>query len=83
VGRLRTQAKYFVNVRLVALLLESVSKAGSKIVEKYGSIRMTQGQKLQRSLIELNGLIEVRHDTLVQGSVMKAECKIVQRQGSI
>jgi hypothetical protein len=48
-----------IKVRHNALLLESVQQAGSKIVEKFGSISMTRGQEGQRSLMVHNGPIRV------------------------
>jgi hypothetical protein len=83
VRELRTQAEYFVEVRLEAPLLESVLKAECKIVDKHGSIRVIQGEKLQCSPIDLNGFVEVRHDSMLQESLSKAGSKIVQRGGSI
>jgi hypothetical protein len=68
-----------IKIRHDTLLVESVVKAGSKIVEKHGSIRMMRGEELQRSPMELNGLIKVRHDATLQEFVSKGECKIVQR----
>jgi hypothetical protein len=65
------------------VLLESVLEAGSKVVERHGSIRMARGTECKSSLMELDGLFKVRHDTPLPESVSKAISKTVERRGSI
>jgi hypothetical protein len=44
---------------------------------------MMRREELQRSQMELYGLVEIGHDALLLESVSKASSKIVQKQGSI
>jgi hypothetical protein len=50
-----------IKARHNAVLLESVQQAGSKIVEKFGSIsiRMTRGQEVQHSPMVHDSLVKV------------------------
>jgi hypothetical protein len=44
---------------------------------------MIEGTEEYCSPVELDGLIKVRHDSMLQESFSKAECKIVEKHGSI
>jgi hypothetical protein len=72
-----------IQIRWDTTLLESDSKAGGKVVEKYGSVRMARGTQEQCSSIELDGLIKVRWDTPLLESVPKASGKVFERYESM
>jgi hypothetical protein len=47
-----------------------------KIVQKLGSKMMTRETNIQCSLVELNGLIQVRQDIQLHASVLKTTGKV-------
>jgi len=65
------------------LLLKSVTEAVGKDVEIYGLIRMTRGTECKCSLIEVNGLMQVRQNTLLLESDPETVGKIVERHESM
>jgi hypothetical protein len=69
----------FIQVRQdISLLKPGIEMAG-KIVERCGSIRMTQGTECKCFLIQVNGLIQVRQDTPPLKPSMEMDGKVIER----
>jgi hypothetical protein len=53
-------------------------EAIGKVVERCGSIRMARGIECKCSSMKVNGLIQVRQDTLLLKSECQASSKVVE-----
>jgi hypothetical protein len=64
-------------------MLESGSETSGKIIERHGMIEITRRMERECSLMKVNGLRQVRQDSLLLKSVLETGGKVAERGGLI
>jgi len=61
------------------MLFKSDLKSAGKVIERYGSTRMTRGTECKGISMEIDCLIQVRYDTTLLKSGLETDGKVAER----